>query len=59
MARGGEEEEELEGLEDLIIKIILEKKAPEEIRGLLWGFYQTQIKERKGFRRFSTSTRAF
>jgi len=59
MARGGEEEEELEGLEDLIVKIMIEKRAPEEARDLLWEFYQTQIKERKGFRRFSTSTRAF
>lgn len=59
MGRGGEEEEELEGLEDLLIKIILEKKAPEEIRDLLWEFYQTQLKERKGFRRFSTSQMAF
>jgi len=59
MARGGEEEGELEGLEDLIIKIILEKKAPEEARDALWEFYQTQLKEKEGFRRFSTSTRAF
>jgi len=59
MARGGEEEEELEGLEDLIVKIMIEKRAPEEIRDLLWEFYQTQLKERKGFRRFSTSQMAF
>jgi len=59
MARGGEEEEALEGLEDVIMKVIIEKEAPEGTEDLWWEFYQTQIKERKGFRRFSTSTRAF
>ena len=59
MARGGEEEEELEGLEDLIVKIMIEKEAPEEARDALWEFYQTQLKEKKGFRRFSTSQMAF
>gem|GEM_PF-2041725 len=59
MARGGEKEEEWEGLGDLLIKIMLEKKAPEEARDILWEFYQTQLKERKGFRRFSTSIMAF
>ena len=59
MARGGEKEEEWEGVEDLIIKIMLEKKASEETRDILWEFYQTQLKERKGFRRFSTSKMAF
>ncbi|MCD6101419.1 MAG: hypothetical protein J7K33_12670 [Candidatus Marinimicrobia bacterium] len=59
MARGGEEEEEWEGLGDLIIKIMLKKKAPEEVRDILWEFYQTQLKERKGFRRSSTSQMAF
>lgn len=57
--RGGEEEENLEGLADVIVKIFLEKKVPEKDRDIFWDFYQTQIKERKGFRRFSTSTMAF
>lgn len=54
LGRGGEEEE-IEEVTDLIVKVILEKKAPEEIRDILWEFYQTQVKEKKGFRRFSTS----
>jgi len=59
MARGGEEEEELEGLEDMIMKVIIEKEAPKGTEDLWWEFYQTQVKERKGFRRFSTSKMAF
>ena len=55
----GKKEEELEELADLIVKIMIEKKTPEEARDILWEFYQTQVKEKKGSRRFSTSRRAF
>ncbi|WP_148206191.1 V-type ATP synthase subunit I domain-containing protein [Thermococcus sibiricus] len=59
MASGGHEREEQEGFEDFLVKIFIEKKAPEEIRDILWEFYETQMKDRKGFRRFSTSQMAF
>jgi len=49
LVRGGEEEENLEGLADVIVKIFLEKKVPEKDRDIFW----------EGFRRFSTSTMAF
>jgi chromosome segregation ATPase len=58
LEKGGEEEW-LEALEDLLVKIIIEKNSPEELQDIFWEFYQTQVKERKGFRRFSTSKMAF
>ncbi|NJE12852.1 hypothetical protein [Thermococcus sp. LS2] len=58
LEKGGQEEG-FEELADLIVKIIIEKRVPEEDRDSWWEFYQTQVKEKKGFRRFSTSQRAF
>ncbi|MBP1911653.1 hypothetical protein [Thermococcus stetteri] len=58
LEKGGQEGE-FEELEDLIVKIMIEKMVPEEYRDIWWGLYKTHFKERKGFRRFSTSRMAF
>jgi len=55
----GEEEEWLEELEDLLAKTMIEKNSTKELRDIFWELYKTQIKDRKGFRRFSTSKMAF
>jgi len=56
---GGEEREKWEWLEDVPMKITIEKTASEEMRDILLEQYQAELKDRKGFRRFSTSKMAF
>jgi len=52
-------EEDVKKLEDLLTMLFIKKKIPEDRQDLAWEFYRIHLSGRDGFRRFSSSERAF
>lgn len=53
------EREEARGLEEMLVRRIIERHAQEDQQDVWWEFYKAFMSRRRGFRRFSTSKGRF